>query len=153
MISPEERPTGFVSGQARRGEVEMTGQSGDGAEWAERITRLEEELRGVTLRLDNSERAHRRVRKAGAGVLIATVLLLAGGAAQLANRVARLDVVGPNNDVRASISVNPDNGSAGLEVFGMNGRRVIFLGTSRDGTPNLAIYDPSGQAIIRNVLP
>jgi hypothetical protein len=57
----------------------MTGQSGDGAEWAERITRLEEELRGVTLRLDNSERAHLRVRKARAGVLIATVLLLAGG--------------------------------------------------------------------------
>jgi len=114
---------------------------------------LEEDLRRVTRRLDDSERARRRARKAGAGVLIASALLLVGGAAQLANRVARLDVVGPNDDVRASISVNPENGSAGLEVFGINGRRVVFLGTSANGTPNLAIYDPSGQAIVRSLTP
>ncbi len=131
----------------------MTGRSGIGVDWVERIGRLEEELRGVTHRLEESERAHRRMRRAGAGGLIAAVLLLAGGAAQFAGRVPRLDVVGPNNDVRAAISVNPEYGSAGLAGFGVNGRRVVFLGTSEDGTPNLAIYDPSGQAIIRNVLP
>lgn len=131
----------------------MTGRSVDEAGWVGRIDRLEEELRGVTRRLEESERAHRRLRRSGAGALIASVVLIAGGAAQLVGRVPRLDVVGPNNDVRASISVNPENGSAGLEVFGMNGRRVVFLGTSEAGTPNLAIYDPSGQVIVRNLLP
>ena len=131
----------------------MTGRVEHDAGWAERIARLEDELHDLTRRLEDSERARRRSRRAGAGVLAVAALLIAGGAAQFANRVPRLEVVGPNNDVRASISVDPVNGSAGLEVFGLNGRRVIFLGTSAEGTPNLAIYDPSGQAIIRNILP
>jgi hypothetical protein len=131
----------------------MTGQIGDVSEMVGKIQRLEEELRGVTLRLGESERGNQRMRLAGAGVLIAAVLLIAGGAAQLSTRVARLEVVGPNNDVRVAISVNPDNGSAGLEVFGTDGRRVVFLGTSATGTPNLSIYDPSGQNVIRSVAP
>jgi hypothetical protein len=131
----------------------MMGQTGDVSEMVGKIQRLEEELRDVTLRLDKSERGNHRMRLAGSGVLIAAVLLIAGGAAQLSNRVARLEVVGPNNDVRVAISVNPDNGSAGMEVFGTNGRRVIFLGTSSTGTPNLSIYDPSGQNVIRSVAP
>jgi hypothetical protein len=135
------------------GEVEMMGPIGDGSELVEKIHRLEEELRGITLRLDKSERGNRRMRLAGAGVFIATILLFAGGAALLGDRVARLDVVGPNNDIRASISVDPNSGSAGLEILGLNGRRVIFLGTSQDGIPNLAIFDPTGQRIVREVAP
>jgi hypothetical protein len=131
----------------------MMGQIGDVSEMTEKIQRLEEILQRVTLRLDQSERGNRRMRLAAAGVLIAAVLLIAAGAAQLSSRVARLDVVGPNNDVRVSISVNPDNGSAGMEVFGTDGRRVVFLGTSANGTPNLSIYDPSGERVIRSVAP
>src|SRR3954466_1328222 len=133
----------------------MTGQIGDVSEMVGKIQRLEEELRGVTLRLDQSERGNRRMRLAGAGagVLAAAILLIAGGAAQVSNRVARLDVVGPNNDVRVSISVNPETGSTGMEVFAVDGRRVVFLGTSANGTPNLSIYDPTGQNVIRSVTP
>src|SRR3954469_4647227 len=98
----------------------MTVQIGGETDLAGTLVRLEEQLQDVTRRLDRSERDNRRMRRVGAGVLIAAALLIAGGAAQLANRVPRLDVVGPNNDVRVSISVNPENGSAGLEVFGLN---------------------------------
>ena len=90
---------------------------------------------------------------AGAGLLVATVLLSAGGAALLQQGVPRLDVIGPNNDVRVSIRVDPTNGSAGLEVLGVDGRRALFLGTSKDGLPNLALYDPTGQRIVREVAP
>ena len=87
------------------------------------------------------------------GAFLLMVLLSAGGAALLQQGVPRLDVVGPNNDVRVSIRVNPNNGSAGLEVLGVNGQRAIFLGTSKDGLPNLALYDPTGQRIVRELTP
>ena len=49
--------------------------------------------------------------------------------------------------------MDPNNGSAGLEVLGVNGQRALFLGTSKDGLPNLALYDPTGQRIVREVAP
>src|SRR5438270_10120236 len=106
---------------------------------AGQVDRLEVEIRGLTLRLAESERRHRRLlRLGGTGAFLATVLLMAGGAALLQQGTPRLDVIGPNNDIRVSIRVDPNNGSAGLEVLGVNGRRVIFLGTSQAGLPNLA---------------
>ena len=132
----------------------MIGQDGDVTGLAGQVDRLESEIRKLTLRLDESERGHRRrMRVAGAGLLVATVLLSAGGAALLQQGVPRLDVIGPNNDLRVSIRVDPNNGSAGLEVLGVNGQRAIFLGTSKDGLPNLALYDPTGQRIVREVAP
>ncbi len=105
-------------------------------------------------RLDASERGHRRlIRLSATGALLLMVLMIAGGAAFLQQGASRVDVFGPNNDVRVSIKVDPNNGSAGLEVLGLNGRRVIFLGTSQAGLPNLAIYDPTGQRIVREVAP
>ncbi len=89
----------------------------------------------------------------GTGAFAATVLLLAGGAVLIGQQVNRLDVLGPNNDVRLAMSVDPISGSAGLEIFGVNGRKVIFLGTSREGLPNLSMYDPTGRVIIREVAP
>jgi len=132
----------------------MIGQDGDVAGLAGQVDRLEAEVRRLTLRLDESERGHRRLlRLSGTGLLLAIVLLFAGGAALLQQGTPRLDVIGPNNDIRVSIRVDPNNGSAGLEVLGVNGRRVIFLGTSQAGLPNLAFYDPTGQRIIREVAP
>jgi hypothetical protein len=132
----------------------MIGQDGDVTGLAGQVDRLEAEVRRLALRLDESERGHRRLlRVAGTGLLLATVLLSAGGAALLQQGTPRLDVVGPNNDVRISIRVDPNNGSAGLEVLGVNGQRAIFLGTSKDGVPNLALYDPTGQRILRELTP
>ena len=132
----------------------MIGQDGDVTGLAGQVDRLESEIRRLARRLDESERGHRRrLRLSGAGLSVATVLLSAGSAALLQQGVPRLDVVGPNNDLRVSIRVNPINGSAGLEVLGVNGQRAIFLGTSKDGLPNLALYDPTGQRIVREVTP
>jgi hypothetical protein len=132
----------------------MIGQDGEVAGLAGQVDRLEAELRKLTLRLDESERGHRRLlRLSGTGAFLLTVLLFAGGAALLQQGVPRLDVVGPNNDVRVSIRVDPNNGSAGLEVLGVDGRRALFLGTSKDGVPNLALYDPTGQRILRELTP
>jgi len=131
----------------------MTGHIEDPSILEGKVVLLEEELRSLALRLDRSERGYRRLRRAGAGVLATAVLLLAGGAAQHVGLVPRLDVIGPANEVRVSISVNEETGSAGLEIFGLNGRRVAFLGTSHDGIPNLALYDPAGVAIVRSFTP
>ncbi len=117
------------------------------------LMQLRTELHEVTGRLARAEQTLRQNRRRWVGALVTAILLIVGGAAQLANRFPRLEVVGPNNDVRVAVSVNPDNGSAGLEVFGLNGRRVAFLGTSAEGTPNLALYDPAGQAIVRSFTP
>jgi len=145
---------GASIGQSLTREIGMIGQDGDLPGLVGQIDRLEEEIQRLALRLDTSERDHRRrMREAKTGLFLATILLFAGGAALLVERVTRLDVIGPNNDVRVSMSVDPNTGSAGLEIFGVNGRRVIFLGTSRDGLPNLAIYDPTGQRIVREVAP
>ena len=84
---------------------------------------------------------------------MAVLLMVAGGAALHGGLVPRLDVLGPANEVRVSISVNEETGSAGLEVFGLNGRRVAFLGTSHEGVPNLALYDPAGVAVVRSITP
>jgi hypothetical protein len=132
----------------------MTGHIGNPSDLAGKVIRLEEELRSLALRLDKSERRHRRLRRVSAGGLAtAAVLLLAGSAAQFGGLVPRLDVIGPANQVRVSISVNEETGSAGLEIFGLNGRRVAFLGTSHEGIPNLALYDPAGVAIVRSFTP
>ena len=131
----------------------MTGHIENSSDLAGRVVQLEEELRRLTLRLDRSDRGYRRLRRAGAVVMAAAVLLLAGGAAQLGGLVPRLDVVGPTNQVRISLSVNEETGSAGLEIFGVNGRRVAFLGTSHTGIPNLALYDPEGLAVVRSFTP
>jgi hypothetical protein len=135
------------------GEAVMTGYIGDRSDLTGKVARLEEELRSLALRLDRSERGLRRMRRVGAGSFAAVVLMLVGGAAQLGTRTPRLDVVGPNDDVRVSISVNQASGSAGLEVFGLNGRRVLFLGTSAEGVPNMALYDAAGQGIVRTFTP
>src|SRR5436305_15050233 len=122
----------------------MIGQDGEVPGLAGQVERLEAEIRRLTLRLDESERVHRRrSRLFGTGAFLAAILLFGGGAALLQRAYPRLDVVGPNDDIRVSIRVDPNNGSAGLEVLGVNGRRAIFLGTSKDGLPNLALYAPS----------
>jgi hypothetical protein len=132
----------------------MIRQDGEVAGLEGQVDRLEAEVRRLTLRLDESERGHRRLfRLSGTGAFLFTVLLFAGGAALLQQGTPRLDVVGPNNDVRVSIRVDPNNGSAGLEVLGVNGQRAIFLGTSKDGLPNLALYDPTGQRVVRELTP
>jgi len=132
----------------------MIGQDGEGTGLAGQVERLEAEIRRLTLRLDESERARRRRwRLCGTGAFLASILAIGGGAALLQTGVPRLDVIGPNDDIRVSIRVDPNNGSAGLEILGVNGRRAIFLGTSKDGLPNLALYDPSGQRIVRELAP
>ncbi len=131
----------------------MTGHIEGQSELAGKVIRLEEELRSLAHRLDEAERGSRRWRRAGAGVLAMAALLVAGGAAHLGGLVPRLDVVGPNNDVRVSIGVNPATGSAGVEIIGLNGRKVAFLGTSDEGIPNLALYDPAGVAVVRSFRP
>jgi len=64
-----------------------------------------------------------------------------------------VDVVGPNNDVRVSMAVDPTGGSAGLEIFGPNGRKLSFPGTSREGLPDLVFYGPTGGRIVREFGP
>jgi len=131
----------------------MNGPTVDVSALLDRIHRLEEDLARVNLRLDRSELARPCLsRLAGAGAFLTAVLLFVGGAA-FAQRFDRLDVVGPNNDVRLSMGVDPVSGSAGLEIFGLNGRKMIFLGTSREGLPNLAMYDPTGERIVREITP
>ncbi len=129
------------------------GQIGDASHLAEKVDRLEESLRHMTLRLERAEQhGRRRARLAATAAFGAAMLMFAGGAL-FVQQVTRLDVIGPNNDVRLAMSVDPITGSAGLEIFGVNGRKMIFLGTSRDGLPNLSMYDPSGLRIIREVAP
>jgi hypothetical protein len=131
----------------------MVGPIGDVSGLVEKVDRLEEELRILTLRADESARRHRRgLRAAGLGAFVAAVLLCGGGAA-LVQQFNQVNVVGPNNDVRVSMKVDPITGSAGLEILGVNGRRVIFLGTSQEGLPNLAIFDATGQRIVREIAP
>jgi hypothetical protein len=128
-------------------------QDNDSTDLAQVVQRLEEGLGEMRVRLDRSERAHRRLRRIG---LAATVILIStflAGAALIGDQVTRLVVVGPNNDPRINLEVNPATGSAGIEILGTNGRRVLFLGTSANGTPNLAIYDALGVQIVREVAP
>ncbi|WP_435007925.1 hypothetical protein P12x_005189 [Tundrisphaera lichenicola] len=118
-----------------------------------RVDQLQTLLRDVSDRLDRSERRHRRrFRLAVVGGCSAALLLMAGGAAYV-QQFTRLDVIGPSNDIRVSTTVDPVSGSAGIEILSVEGRRVIFLGTTRDGLPNLSMYDPTGQKIVREVAP
>ena len=76
------------------------GPVGDMSDLLEKIDRLEQELRGMGRRLDRSERSGRRMaRLAGIGAFLAAALLVAGGAA-LVQQFNRVDVIGPNNDIR-----------------------------------------------------
>lgn len=131
----------------------MTGHIENPSDLAGHVIRLEEQLRSLAHRLDQAERGNRRWRRAGVAALATVSLLVAGGAAHLGGLVPRLDVVGPSNDVRVSIAVNQATGSAGVEIFGLNGRKVAFLGTSDEGIPNLALYDPAGVAVVRSFRP
>jgi len=132
----------------------MIGREGEVVGLTGQVDRLEAEIRRLAMRLDEPGRRPPRLgRLSGTGFFLAAILAVSGGAALLQQATPRLDVIGPNNDVRVSIKVDPNNGSAGLEILGVNGRRLIFLGTSQTGLPNLAFYDPTGQRIVREVGP
>src|SRR4051794_1114901 len=87
----------------------------------------------VEERLGRLEKENRRLKIAGIAMLAGFVLILTAGAAfnQIPDEIVtrRLVVVGPQNDRRIILNVNPGGVTAGIDVYQPNNLgRVVGIG-------------------------
>jgi hypothetical protein len=81
----------------------------------DRIGNLDREVRALGLRLEASLRRARRITLIAAFSI--GVLVFVGGAALVDGQFTRLLVLGPNNDVRVDMNVNPIDSGAGINLW------------------------------------
>ncbi|WP_168189374.1 hypothetical protein [Paludisphaera borealis] len=79
-------------------------------------------------------------------MLLAVAGLGVAGAATFEER--EILIRDPNNNaVRIKLTTNPENGSAGIEIYDRQGRRRIVLGTrADDDLPGLFYFDQNGNS-------
>lgn len=62
-----------------------------------------------------------------------------------------LRIVDAGGNTRAEVSIT-ENGTSGVWLYGTEMELRAYLGTSKDGTPNLFMYDPGADGSVRAAL-
>ena len=119
----------------------------------DRIGNLDREVRALGLRLLEASSSCRARRITLIAAFSIGVLVFVGGAALVDGQFTRLLVLGPNNDVRVDMNVNPIDSGAGINLFNANGRRVLLIGVNPKGTPEIVFFDPTGQNEVKAMRP
>lgn len=117
----------------------------------DRIGELELEVRALNARLEVSLRRTRRI--AILAVCAIVVPVVAGGASFVRDQFTRMEILGPNNDVRIAMNVNAKDSSAGIALNNAEGKRVLLLGVDPQGTPEIVFFDPTGTKIAKAIQP
>src|SRR4051794_31875049 len=97
----------------------------------DKIGELEREVQALSMRLEAASRLVRRV--AAVATCSLAVVVFAGGAALVAEQFSRVEVLGPKNDVRVRIDVNPQNSGAGIGLLDVNGVLRLGIGVNPQG--------------------
>lgn len=114
------------------------------SELSERARLLEDQVRELGARLEESRH---RARRGFLALLCSTALVVVAGGAYAVDRIKRLEITGPRDDLRVAIGVNEANSSAGLEVYGTEGGRRLFVGVSPNGTPVIEFFNAEGRSL------
>jgi hypothetical protein len=119
---------------------------------SDRIGELEREVCALRLGLDASRRRVRRIASVVACSL--ALMVFAGGASLMRDAfVGRVDVLGPNNDLRASINVNPEDSGVSINLLDVKGVRRLLIGVDPKGNPEIVFFDPTGQKEAKAIRP
>jgi hypothetical protein len=115
----------------------------------DRIGELERQVQTLGLRLEASLRHARRFRLIAAFSIV--VLVFVSGAALVESQFTRLQILGPNNDVRVDMNVNPIDSGTSINLLNTQGVRVLLIGVDPKGSPEIVFFDETGRRAVKAV--